>query len=494
VTEARDVPAALAAVVLGPGEEARGALAPAILGGAASPEATSALARRSPFAATGYTTLGGTGLTVSRLGFGGYRVDDETPAHHQALSDALRGGLDVVDTSTNYTEGASERLFGQVLGEVVRAGERRREEIVVVSKIGYVQGENLERAQESEAAGRPLPEIVKYGEGVWHCIHPEFLDDQLTRSLARLRLQTLDVCLLHNPEYFLMDAHERSYGTLDRRRRDFYTRLAASFAFLEEQVRAGASAPTVSPRTPPRARPAIRRRRPSAACSRPRARRGADHHFRVLQLPLNLFESGAVLEPSDGRTAKQTVLDVARAGGVGVLANRPLNAMVDDGLVRLASVSVPEPALDLGAQLEALAALEDEYRTGVASHLQAGEGGIPLPISSAGAQELGRSLPRSRASSTGARSNRSASCRCWARPCRPWTVTSPAIWASSGTPGAPLRAGGAEGARRAAPPGRGEEPCAPLRLEAVIDPLLPPERRKESLSRKALWVVASTPA
>ncbi len=31
------------------------------------------------------------------------------------------------------------------------------------------------------------------------------------------------------------------------------------------------------------------------------------------------------------------------------------------------------------------------------------------------------------------------------------------------------------------------------RLEAIIDPLLPPERRKESLSRKALWVVASTP-
>ncbi|HEY8152420.1 MAG TPA: hypothetical protein VIK51_26175, partial [Vicinamibacteria bacterium] len=30
-------------------------------------------------------------------------------------------------------------------------------------------------------------------------------------------------------------------------------------------------------------------------------------------------------------------------------------------------------------------------------------------------------------------------------------------------------------------------------LEAVIDPLLPPERRIETLSRKALWVVASTP-
>ena len=30
-------------------------------------------------------------------------------------------------------------------------------------------------------------------------------------------------------------------------------------------------------------------------------------------------------------------------------------------------------------------------------------------------------------------------------------------------------------------------------LAATLDPLLPAERRPESLSRKALWVVASTP-
>jgi len=30
-------------------------------------------------------------------------------------------------------------------------------------------------------------------------------------------------------------------------------------------------------------------------------------------------------------------------------------------------------------------------------------------------------------------------------------------------------------------------------VSAVLDPLLPPERRAETLSRKALWVAASTP-
>ncbi len=45
--------------------------------------------------------LGTTGLRVSRLGFGGYRVADETPEHRAALERALLGGLTLIDTSTN---------------------------------------------------------------------------------------------------------------------------------------------------------------------------------------------------------------------------------------------------------------------------------------------------------------------------------------------------------------------------------------------------------
>ena len=495
VTEAGDVPAALEAGRPSAGDAPRGGLTPATLGGAASAEATSALAQRSPFAATGYTTLGATGLVCSRLGFGGYRVDDETPAHHQALVEALRGGLDLVDTSTNYTEGASERLFGQALGELVRAGERRREELIVVSKIGYVQGENLERAQEREAAGRPLPEVVKYGEGVWHCIHPEFLADQLTRSLARLRLESLDVCLLHNPEYFLMDAHERSYGTLDRRRREFYARLAAAFAFLEEQVRAGrVSAYGVSSNTA--ARPASDPEATSLTRMLEAAREagGADHHFRVLQLPLNLFESGAVLERSDGPDGQQTVLDVARAAGVGVLVNRPLNAMVDDGLVRLASVSVPPPTLDLGAQLEALAGLEAEYRTGVASHLEAGEGGIPPSDFFRWSSELGRIAPEVQGLEhwSALESQRVLPLLGQALQALDRHLTGELgeqwhAWRARYVPEVQQALG--ELRRQAAE----KSHARAVRLAGVIDPLLPPERRKETLSRKALWVVASTP-
>jgi len=177
------------------------------LAGAATAEATAAYARRQRAADSGYGPLGRTGLTCSRVGFGGYRVDDETPEHREALRRALLSGCNLIDTSTNYTNGGSETMVGEVIADLVRQGRMRREEVLVVSKIGYVQGANLELAVRRETEGQPFPEMVKYGEGIWHGIHPEFLADQLPRSLARLQLETLDVCLLHNPEYYLSDAH-----------------------------------------------------------------------------------------------------------------------------------------------------------------------------------------------------------------------------------------------------------------------------------------------
>ena len=159
--------------------------------------------------AQGYTAMGSTGLTTSRLGFGGYRVDISSDEHRQALVKALREGCNLIDTSTNYADGGSERLVGSVLVDLIKRNELTREEVIVVSKIGYVQGQNLKRAESREKAGNPFPDMVKYGEGIWHCLHPEFLEEQLTLSLDRLGLATLDVCLLHNPEYFLSDAKNR---------------------------------------------------------------------------------------------------------------------------------------------------------------------------------------------------------------------------------------------------------------------------------------------
>src|SRR6185436_3690641 len=338
-----------------------------VVPGAAAPARTRAFAERDAAARAGaYGPLGRTGLTVCRLGFGGYRVNDGTPVHRSALEQALAGGVNLVDTSTNYTDGGSERLIGQVLGEAIGRGRIAREEIVVVSKVGYVQGENMALAQEREAGGRPFPEMVRYQPDCWHCVHPAFLEDQLTRSLDRLGLRTLDVCLLHNPEYFLSDAAHAGGASLDETRDEFYRRLTEAFRFLEQRVAAGVlgwygvSSNTVAhPVDDPEATSLAR------MLAAARAAGGPEHHFGVLQLPMNLFEAGALLEsnsPPDAPAAeRRSALALASTEGIGVLVNRPLNAVVGRGMVRLADFPAA-PAGSVDRQLEKVRTLEAEYR------------------------------------------------------------------------------------------------------------------------------------
>jgi hypothetical protein len=379
VTDPAELARALAESPGEPAQASRSGLA-GLRPGRAAPAATAARAARFVAAglAYGYGPLGTTALTVSRLGFGCYRVDDETPDHREALIRALQGGCSLIDTSSNYMDGSSERLVGSVLAELEKDGRLARQEVVVVSKVGYVQGQNLDLAKEREAAGKPFPEMVKYMDDCWHCIHPEFLKDQLARSLERLQLETLDACLLHNPEYFFSEAKHRRAGDLGALREEFSRRLREAFAFFETQVAAGRIAwYGVSSNT------AVLRPDDPEATSLSQMLEaallagGPGHHFRVLQFPLNLFESGALRPPNTGSDAAHAVLDLAAEVGIGVLTNRPLNAFAGQTMIRLADIpeldALAAPPLD--EALGQLDLLEEEFRAAIGSRLRVPEGG-----------------------------------------------------------------------------------------------------------------------
>jgi hypothetical protein len=312
----------------------------------ATREGTEALAARfrgRGRTADAYRILGKTGLTVSALGFGAYRVDDHTPEHREALEQALSEGCNLIDTSTNYTDGGSETCIGEVLEGRAKRGEFRREETVIVSKIGYVQGQNLELARGREQAGDPFPGMVKISEGCWHCIHPRFLEDQLGRSLSRLKLDRLDACLLHNPEYFLEDSHRHGGKDPEAERREFYARIREAFAHLEEEVKRGRIAwYGVSSNTfgmPPENSGATSLGRMLEAAREAAAEKELDpgtHHFAVAQLPMNFFEHSPLTVKKEGPAADRSTLAFAAESGVGVLVNRPLNAFAHGGLIRLA--------------------------------------------------------------------------------------------------------------------------------------------------------------
>ena len=84
-----------------------------------------------------YKPLGKTGFTVSACGFGAYRVDYRVKEHFESLEYAISSGINLIDTSANYSDGGSEILIGNVIGDMITQGKMLREEIVIVSKGGY---------------------------------------------------------------------------------------------------------------------------------------------------------------------------------------------------------------------------------------------------------------------------------------------------------------------------------------------------------------------
>ena len=82
------------------------------------------------------------------VGFGGYRIDIAEPEHREALKAALLNGCNLVDTASGYGNGNSEKLVGSVLEELISKNQIQREEVIVVTKAGYVQGDNLALARE----------------------------------------------------------------------------------------------------------------------------------------------------------------------------------------------------------------------------------------------------------------------------------------------------------------------------------------------------------
>jgi aryl-alcohol dehydrogenase-like predicted oxidoreductase len=304
--------------------------------GKATPDGTATWSRDHP--QLGYRPLFAGGPLVSQAGFGTYRTIIGHETHHQALSYALTHGINLIDTSSNYGDGSSERLVGQVLNELIGQGQLTREAVVVVSKGGYIQGQNLEIVRRRKEQGKPFANVVNYAEGLDHCIQPDFLADQIQRSRERLQLETIDGYLLHNPEYYLMWAAKWN-RPLAESRRIYYQRIRMAFAYLEEAAGQelirwyGISSNTFPARAQDPAFTSL------AMVLEIAKSLSADHHFRVIQLPMNLLEGGAVSE--NNQPDDRCVLALARDQGLGVLINRPLNAFYQGNLTRLAEVVPP---------------------------------------------------------------------------------------------------------------------------------------------------------
>lgn len=280
-----------------------------------------------------YNILGKTDLLVSEVGFGTYRIDVRSSLNREALKKALLSGINLIDTSSTYTDGNSELLVGEVLKELVTANELSRESIVIVTKGGYLQGQNFTLSQLRKKDNKPFKDLVEYQKGLEHCIHPEFLEDQIQRSLDRLKLETINVYLLHNPEYYLKWAKNNNID-IEIARKEYYSRIKKAFEHLEKEVQKGRIKHYgISSNTFPSSTDDFDFTSLETVIEIAKEI-SANNHFSVIEFPMNLAESNAYTNVNQSNN--MTLLQLAKSNNIGVLINRPLNAIFDNKLITLA--------------------------------------------------------------------------------------------------------------------------------------------------------------
>jgi aryl-alcohol dehydrogenase-like predicted oxidoreductase len=259
---------------------------------------------------------------MSNFAFGTYRITDQNPTHIQALRDAILSGVTLIDTSSNYMDGAAELAIAKAFYGLE---EEQTQNVEIVSKFGYIQGANMLRHQEKN-----YESVVEFNEQCFHSIAPSFMKEQLTLSLQRLQRDKLDCYLLHNPEYYILDALNKNAADKDEILDTMYTRIYEVFVALEEEVKDGrirsygiSSNSFAKEYKDPEFLPYEDL---ITLADKASEQVGNDtHHFSTIQLPINILETEGLKCAS-----------WAKENGLRVLANRPLNAQIDGQMYRLA--------------------------------------------------------------------------------------------------------------------------------------------------------------
>lgn len=226
-------------------------------------------------------------LWLSSIGLGTYLGEADADAdrsYTDAIAHAVQHGINVLDTAINYRNQRSERNIGAALAKLCDASEVARDELLICTKAGYMPfdadvpadpGAYL-RKEYVVTGLAPMDEIA----GGMHCMAPQYLSDQMERSRRNLRLETIDLFYVHNPETQL------GHVPADV----FYQRLRRAFEFLEsavqqKKIRWYGAATWHGFRTNPADRAYLSLERIVATATEVA---GDSHHFRFVQLPFNL--------------------------------------------------------------------------------------------------------------------------------------------------------------------------------------------------------------
>jgi predicted oxidoreductase len=179
--------------------------------------------------------LGTSPLIGSRLAYGCWRIAGRNPAEvdakaeaagRRAVLTAYEAGYTLFDLADVYGRGEAERLFGCVLRDV----PGMRERIVVVTKCGVCP------------PGVPDPDLPARWD-----FSASYIVAACEGSLKRMGIETVDVLLLHRPDY-LADPAEiaRAFDTLKQAGKVRYFGVSNFRPSLVAAVRAACDVPLIA--------------------------------------------------------------------------------------------------------------------------------------------------------------------------------------------------------------------------------------------------------
>ncbi|QOY53798.1 aldo/keto reductase [Candidatus Sulfurimonas marisnigri] len=266
-------------------------------------------------------------LIFSKLGLGTFNAEpykEENYVFHyiEGVKEAVKNGINLVDTASNYRYGQSEKEIGEALKELFEEGISKREELIICSKGGFIQldypfPENPYTWIEENIIDKNLAksEDIELDQ---HCMTPDFLEYSCRRSIENLGVDALDIYYLHNPEMQLLKLGEK----------EFYKMVEKVFARFEKLADEGlfnSYGVCVWNGFTAENQELISLEKLLKIAVKVG---GENHRFKYIQLPFNMAKTNAYTTPTQVVNKEEcTIIQAAHRLNIGVISSSSLLQM-----------------------------------------------------------------------------------------------------------------------------------------------------------------------
>lgn len=138
--------------------------------------------------------------SLARIGAGLRGMVRQRKEHRESLHAILSSPINVIETSPAETGGEDEFLLGDLMNAGVEADQYDPEQFFFITRLGLIIGVTGRLVDEMDKRRTPFREIISIDFKRRLCLHPDYLEDQMNRSLHRLGLEAMDLVLIEIPQ------------------------------------------------------------------------------------------------------------------------------------------------------------------------------------------------------------------------------------------------------------------------------------------------------